>query len=345
MKLFIAAPDIYARDAVGNHCFAIARAGRRTGHEVELYAKNFDRGGEVAPIDQLFDKIQRSDVLFVSYSIFDPFLDKLLALPGRKVCYFHGVTPPELLREFEPETADLCERSIKQFGQLAKFDLVIANSRFTARSLERYVLSAGIRIIPPVTADMPLFNHASTRASAGTMNPNLLVVGRVVPHKRIEDAIEILAGLSDRQLPATLSVVGSAPNRVYFESLMERIQSLGLEASISFKGLVDESELCRCFDQTWALLSVSKHEGFCVPVLEALHLGIPVFVRSGTAASELGVGAIAEFEDLNRACDLIKSVFKDQARQNAMVYAGRQCASELLFQTHDRTLMNIITGD
>jgi hypothetical protein len=99
MKLRICAPDIFAGDAVGNHCIGIARMAMRLGMDAELYAQRFD--ATVLPIHPLLDLLQQvdaDDLLLVSYSIFDPFLEQLLALPCRKLCYFHGVTDPDLLR-------------------------------------------------------------------------------------------------------------------------------------------------------------------------------------------------------------------------------------------------------
>jgi glycosyltransferase involved in cell wall biosynthesis len=56
---------------------------------------------------------------------------------------------------------------------------------------------------------------------------------------------------------------------------------------VDFKGMLDDADLFECYESTSALLAMSRHEGFCVPVLEVMHFGKPVFVRGGTAAEEI----------------------------------------------------------
>ncbi|CAI8697257.1 glycosyltransferase [Burkholderia pyrrocinia] len=344
MRLFIAAPDIFPGDAVGNHCFGVARVARRLGYDVSLHAQHY--AGNVEPMEALFDTITADDTLWVSYSIHDPLLERLLALPAKKLCYFHGVTSPELLREFEPVTADLCEKSIEQFPRLARFGSTLANSRFTAGSLAPHIAPDDVRILPPVAADMAVFRHVSPpRAERAAGAPFVLVVvGRVVPHKRIEDAIEIVASVRERGIDARLQVIGTAPNGQYAGFLVERAQALGVAPFVEFAGMVDDANLFDRFDRADALLSVSRHEGFCVPVLEAMHLGLPSFVLDGTAASEVGAGAAFIFGSLSEAADAIASVAADSALAARAAASGKRRAAALLDQTSDEVFRAILSS-
>ena len=288
MKLHVCAPDIFAGDAVGNHCLGLARAARRLGVDAQVYAQRYDVGTmEVRPFDELFASVAPDDVVLLSYSIFDPYVEQLLALPCRKLCYFHGVTDPQLLRELEPRTAQLCDKALAQLPLLRGFDVVIANSLNTAESLAGVVRAAAVKVIPPVFADMPAFLRKPASATRELREPNLLMVGRVVPHKRVEDAIDILALLQQREFAASLTIVGNAPNYDYLKLLINRARKLGVLERVDFKGMLDDADLFECYDTISALLAMSRHEGFCVPVLEAMHFGKPVFVRGGTAAQEI----------------------------------------------------------
>jgi glycosyltransferase involved in cell wall biosynthesis len=288
MKLRICAPDIFAGDAVGNHCIGTARMAIRLGIDAEIYAQRFDATVlPIQPLLNLFEQIDADDLLLVSYSIFDPYLEQLLALPCRKLCYFHGVTDPDLLREFEPRTADLCEASLAQFPLLSRFESVVANSRSTARGLAEWIDPASMKVVPPVFADMPAFQRSPTGQMQHRLQPDLVVVGRVVPHKRVEDAIAVLALLHKRKLEFTLSVIGSMPNYDYSKFLINHARSLGVLDRVNFTGMMDDEDLLDSYNASIGLLAMSRHEGFCVPVLEAMHFGKPVFVRGGTAAQEL----------------------------------------------------------
>lgn len=341
MTLFIAAPDIHVGDAVGNHCLGIARAAQRLGVPARACAKHFT--GDVEPLDTLFEQIQPQDTLLVSYSIYDPMLERLLALENRKLCYFHGVTEPELLREFEPVTADLCARSLEQYPLLRQFDLVMANSRLTAASLAPHLRADEILVIPPVWPDMPLFRHVPAEQAQRTGPLTLLVVGRVVPHKRVEDAIEILALVREAGVDAKLEIVGGAPNGVYLAFLRERAAQRRVAEHVEITGMIDDENLFARFDRAGALLSVSQHEGFCVPVLEAMHLGVPTFVRSGTAASEVGAEATVSFDTLDQARAAILQLHGDPARRVAMVDAGKRRAEAVLAQADDKALAAVLS--
>lgn len=288
MKLLICAPDIFSGDAVGNHCLGLARTARRLGLDVQLYAQGYDAGTpDIRPFDDLFARASKDDIVLLSYSIYEPFLERLLKLDCRKICYFHGVTDPQLLRDLEPRTAKFCEMALAQLPLLARFDTVIANSDNTAKSISDVLNSMVVKIIPPVFADMPAFRREPAVDRHVPAVPNMLVVGRVVPHKRIEDAIDILALLQQHKLDATLSIVGSSPNYEYLKFLINHARKLGVLGRVDFKGMLDDADLFECYDRASVLLAMSRHEGFCVPVLEAMHFGKPVFVRGGTAAQEI----------------------------------------------------------
>ncbi|WP_322103448.1 glycosyltransferase [Paraburkholderia sp. J41] len=343
MRLFIAAPDIFPGDAVGNHCLGIARAARRLGWEAQAYAQRF--AGDVQPIELLFDEVQPHDTLWVSYSIHDPLLERLLALPARKICYFHGVTLPELLREFEPVTADLCAKSIEQFPLLAGFERVIANSRFTARSLSGSVPSEQIDVMPPVCPDMPVFLRAATRAATTPRDGlRLLCVGRVVPHKRVEDAIDIVARAHELGVKATLRIVGSTPNGAYAHFLLERARQIGVGEVVELAGVLDDDTLLAEFNAADALLTVSQHEGFCVPVLEAMHLGLPCLVRTGTAASEVAAGCALEFTTCEEAASALRTMAQDGEVAARLAAAGKRRADDLIELTRDEVLRQILGG-
>ncbi|MFM0328573.1 glycosyltransferase [Paraburkholderia strydomiana] len=288
MTLHICAPDIFSGDAVGNHCLGIDRAARRLGLGVKLYAQRYDAGiFDVQPLDHLIASVARDDIVLLCYSIFDPYLERILALDCRKICYFHGVTDPQLLRELEPRTALLCEKAVDQLPLLAGFDLVAANSTNTAAGLSGVMDVAKVKVIPPVFADMPVFKRKLMPAVATSIEPNLLMVGRVVPHKRLEDGINVLASLQERGFSATLTIVGSLPNYDYLKLLINHARRLSVLERVDFKGMLDDADLVESYQTANALLAMSRHEGFCVPVLEAMHFGKPVFVRGGTAAEEI----------------------------------------------------------
>jgi glycosyltransferase involved in cell wall biosynthesis len=347
MRLLICAPDIFEGDAVGNHCLGLAAMAERAGWESRAYAKDFDAAiSKVRPIETLFAEATSEDLLYVSYSIFAPNLDRLLALPCRKICYYHGITDPALLREFEPVTADLCEQAFLQLPKLAGFDLIVTNSKHVAQDLAPYVDIASIVVIPPVFETLPtLADSAVARPTPDLFN--MLVLGRVVPHKRVEDAIEVLAHVVEGGVDATMTIVGTMPNYDYSKFLLKRARALGVLTRIDFTGMVDDADLLSSYDRASLLLSMSRHEGFCIPALEAMHRGIPAVVRAGHAAAEVvnDAGLVSDIsETAEQIAARIIALRNDASRWNALTQHARERAGNLLQLTSWRHWSEVFDG-
>ena len=285
MRLNIIAPDIWKKDAVGNFCLDLSKLLVENSIKVSLYAQNFSK--EETPninhLDDFFENINENDVIFLSYSIYDKYLEQILELPNKKVCYFHGVTPAHLLEEFEPITAELCRKSVEQFSLLNKFDKVIANSVFIADDLKKYI-KKDIDVLPPVFPSRFLFNK---KVEVVQKNKDFLVVGRVVPHKKVENAINLFIKIKEIIPEANLIIIGSMPNHIYNEFLYDEVRKSKLSDCIELKGVVSDDELDNLYKYSYGFINASLHEGFCIPVLEALYYGLNIFVQKGHAAEEL----------------------------------------------------------
>lgn len=292
----ILAPDIWQRDAVGNFCLDLAELLQKAGKACALYAQHYsnDETPIISNMDEFFTAVQSEDTVFLSYSIYDLYLERIIALPNRKVCYFHGVTPPELLEEFEPITAELCRKSITQFSLLKAFDVLIANSHYTASMLQTYVGDKIIEVAPPVFATRQL----ASVPEIVEKDPNLfLVVGRVVSHKKIEDALTIFAHALTQLPSAQMLIIGEAPNHVYNEFLARETERLGLNTQVTFVGKVDDDALRAYYQKASFLINASLHEGYGIPVLEAMHYGLYPIVRGGNAMEEVVGDAGHIFDD------------------------------------------------
>jgi len=291
-RLFVAAPDIADGDAVGNHCLGIGKAGQRLGYEVKFFARSHKTDqAKVHPIEELPALARPEDCLFLSYSIYEPILLDLLNCQAWKVAYFNGVTPAELLEPYDRITADLCRAAINQLGQLDRCDRMLSNSQLSASVLKRHGVSKPVTIIPPFTQDIRLVvpTRPSPVKKAWNANQdrlaNLLMVGRVVPHKSIEEAIEAVGLLIRSGIQAQLEIVGSTPCTEYLRSLKALVNRNSLQTAIKFLGHLSEEEKSNCYQRADIFIQCSRHEGFCVPLFEAMHCGLPMVVSPETAAT------------------------------------------------------------
>ncbi|MGH7818736.1 MAG: glycosyltransferase, partial [Candidatus Binatia bacterium] len=162
---------------------------------------------------------------------------------------------------------------------------------------------------------------------------NFLHVGRLVPNKRLEDVLKIFYFYRKRVDPdARLFLIGiDTDMEIYSFALRQMIHDIGLKGVV-FPGRVTERELVSYYRIADVYLCMSEHEGFCVPLLEAMHFGVPVIAYAAGAVPEtLGdAGALATRKDFSELAELAALLCSDQRLRGAMVAAGRERVREYL---------------
>jgi glycosyltransferase involved in cell wall biosynthesis len=324
-------------DAVGNFCLDLADCLGIAGFPTKLYAINLPPwlSGKVGKISDLFQNIRPHDLLIVSYSTYDTRLSDILKLPNPKVCYFHGVTPPGLLEKFDPSTAEVCRKSTTQFPQLAMFDVVMANSLFTSSVLAPYMANRPVGIAPPI---FPPRLEKIVRLCAAHDDADgltLLFVGRVAPHKRIGELFHVLAEIRRSEPSARLVVVGKGTNQRYLDFLRNYAARLRIpQDKIVLTGRVSDADLAQRYLSADAFLCMSLHEGFGIPVLEAMAFGLPVFIRDGNATAEVTGDSGIRFQgnDYSAIANLILRTLSDRETLAGIVHRGHLRHQSLIQQ-------------
>jgi glycosyltransferase involved in cell wall biosynthesis len=254
-------------------------------------------------------KAEPGDVLLLHYSAFAPRIERVLELPNRKILLSHNVTPARWLWAHEPMTAVQCALGRAQLPRYVEHcELFAADSAFNAAEL-RAVGAAEVDVLP-VLAD-PARLGAPGQEPTGP--PHLLFVGRLMPHKRQDEVIRALALYRAEHAPdARLTLVGEPLNRDYgarLKALAERLAP----GAVTFERSLSPAELADRYRAAHAFVCLSEHEGFCIPVLEALHFGVPVVARPFGAVPEIAGNAalLAEDADLAVIAELIHLAVSD----------------------------------
>ncbi|WP_461166986.1 glycosyltransferase family 4 protein [Tsukamurella serpentis] len=102
--------------------------------------------------------------------------------------------------------------------------------------------------------------------------PRMVVLSRLVPHKQIEDALDVLARLRHRVPELHLDVIGSG---WWDEHLYAHAQRLGVQDSVTFHGHVSEERKHRLLSQAWVHVMPSRKEGWGITVIEAAQHAVP----------------------------------------------------------------------
>jgi glycosyltransferase involved in cell wall biosynthesis len=282
-------PDALRGDAITNHALSIRDHLRSAGFASEVYAKRRDEAmaREVKPFDGA--KIDPSAGLIYHHSIGSDVTTVAIAHAGAKCLVYHNITPAEFYAPYRPGFAWLLEAGRASLRRLARhFACSVGDSAFNATELEACgFASPGVL---PIIVSPDRWNVAPDEALMNELQDgrtNLLFVGRVAPNKRQDALAEIFAEYVRLDERARLVVAGEGDDAdPYFRHLLRRVRQLGLARRVLLTGHVSEAALLAYYRTAHLYLSPSEHEGFGVPLVEAMWFDVPVVARRGTAVNE-----------------------------------------------------------
>lgn len=326
-KIHIMARDIVQRDAVGNYCLQTGNYLKSDGWDVTFWAdhfRNIDLSNDIQNFmrSEFLNTAQSEDILIYHFSIGDPFLRHLKNFSGTKILYFHNITPPDIIDPSDELTRANCQMGYDQLGLLTMFDAVFANSKYTAELLPNLTeLNSAklLEILPPV-ADISRWNNIEqieTNNQTETSQPdtNLIYVGRLVPNKGIEKLLHLFDYIS-RLGNYMLNIVGGPADSPYLRACKETSQKINENSNseIFFHHDITDEELKALYLRADGAITMSRHEGFCVPALDALFFNIPFFSTELPALSDvLGKAAIQlKTSELEKTASEIHAAYQDQ---------------------------------
>jgi len=324
-------PVLAPGDAMSNHVFALQRRLRDWGHEAHAYAIEAKAGtDEVLPYRRLFRDVRPDDLVLLHFSMGNEVFTQLAKLRARKVLVYHNITPAEFFRGINAHAATYARLGRRQLAELAPaMELAIGVSEYNQRELDAagYARTAHVPILIDWRAyDTPPDDAVMARWAG--VGPLLLFVGRVAPHKRQDDLIRMLAYYRACIDPnARLVLVGGYRDQPqYHARLVELVKALHLEPAVAFAGAVSTPELVAYFRRASAFVSLSEHEGFGVPLLEAMRFDVPVIAFDAAAVGETvgSAGVLLKERDLAQAAEAVGLVLERPELREQLVAAGRE---------------------
>lgn len=325
-------PVLSAGDAMSDHIFALRSRFRAWGYASDAFcveAKG-DLAAETRPYRELFRGTTPGDLLVLHFSMGHEAYDQLVKLPARKALVFHNITPPQFFVGVNSHAAAYARLGNRQLKALApKIDIAIGVSEFDRRALvdAGYAHTATV----PILIDWSRLDVEPADEVRGLlhgMKTKLLFVGRISPNKRQDDLIRMLAYYRRCIDPdAILILVGSHRDQPeYYSRLKALAESLGLTGAVRFTGAVSAAELVAYYREASCFVSLSEHEGFGVPLLEAMYLGTPVVAFDAAAVGETvgDAGVLLKRKDLAEAAEACAIVNEDLGWRQRLVDAGHR---------------------
>lgn len=287
-------------DAITDQMLLIRGILRDSGFESDIYAEYIVDGlkDEIRPVTDL--RSDASDILIVHHSMVVRCFEKIVAQPCKKILIYHNITPEHFFDDIGLKKC-VNEGLVQTRLYRDHVDYVIADSNYNRRQL----LDMGYSRVDvmPVQINVGRLKSASgsrTVQRRCSKEVNFLFVGRVVQNKRQDDVIRVFQ-VYNRYFNerSHLYLVGDDGNLGYVEYLKSLCRRLGVENRVTFTGKVSESDLRAYYDAADVFLCMSEHEGFGVPLLEAMSLRTPVVAYDSSAVRETMDGAGVLCSDKN----------------------------------------------
>ena len=271
-------------------------------------------------------------LLLVHFSWAIRFFDWLDGLQCRKILIFHNITPGEYFSE-GGELADLADVSWQQLATLRpRMIASLANSRYSAAQLGRlgYERPTALPLlIDPDTLARGAVDEVTEKALHADDAVKILFVGRIVTNKRQDQLLEVVRHLKrdgHPRAPHLFLAGGVGAGDPFGDELAARARDLGIADCVSFLGKVSDAELRALYRGCDVFLSLSEHEGFCVPLIEAMASDLPVVALASSAVSEtVGCGGLLlENDDPATVAGVVRTIADEPELRRRLILAGRE---------------------
>lgn len=328
-------PAAHRGDAVGDSARRVRALVRALGHESEIFALSIDEDlrDDIRPFEE--PAARRADVVLYHYALPSRLSEAFARVDGFRVLHYHNVTPAHFFAPYDADIARLAALGREELASLPDAtDLAVGVSEFNRLELE----ALGFRRtgVLPLALDLDRLAQAPPRPALekilGDGLKNFLFVGRIAPNKKIEDHIrlaEFYKRYVDTQYRFVFVGRTEAVPRYYaaIRGLVVEYKMLG--ERFLFSGAVPDAELAAYYRHASVYVSLSEHEGFCVPLVEAMAMQVPVLAFGAAAIPETLAGAGVMFypKDLEFAAELLAELAYNR-RLRERVVAGQRARLE-----------------
>ena len=325
-------PNLHYGDAVGNSTLALHRFLLAQGVESRVVAMECDAAIRDQAILFRDYRPDTASLKILHFAIPSPLSDFFLELEGKKAMIYHNITPSRFFVGLSDPLVRITAAGREQLKKLDRcFDLAIGDSTYNADEL-RELGFANVRVFP-LLVNLQDYDQPYNRAYLELLKnerKNILFAGRISPNKKIEDLIKTVFFYKKYISPAVRLVVAGNTNSlpkytIALQDLASRFHLTGED--VFFTGHLPQDEFLAVYRLADVFLSMSEHEGFCLPLLESCYFQVPVLAFDAAAVAETldGAGILFNDKDPARVSGLIEQVLeKEPLRQRLRAQAAQR---------------------
>jgi len=294
--------------------------------------------------------------VILHYSIASPLNDLFMATESvERVVIYHNLTPPRWFANYNSRVYQDLQRGVIELPSIINAaDLVLADSEFNRDELAQFT-NRSISVLP-LPLDLEKWSVPANGGIAAVLKAkgevNLLHVGRLAPNKCVEDIIKSFYFYRHKIQPRSkLWLIGiDIDTEIYSFELRRLISRFNLKDSVELVGAVADGELRSFYENCDVYLCMSEHEGFCLPLLEAMYFRLPVIAYGACAVPETlgGAGVLVQQKAHAEIAEVVNLLVTDQAARSKIIEAGEKRIrdfSEAQFdKLLDERLLNQLVG-
>tara|TARA_B100000902_G_scaffold2471_3_gene3129 strand:+ start:91 stop:1140 length:1050 start_codon:yes stop_codon:yes gene_type:complete len=341
-------PTFHAHDALGQHTKELHHLVEKLGFRSCIWSPEKKRSTPARNAKRFRAK-NSDDVLIYQAATGSSLVDKIIQSDARLVVNYHNITPARYFDQWSSELALELREGRQQLAQLVdRTSLAIADSEYNAAELRSLGFS-NIEVIP-VLFKLGERTKKEERLETVQNGSQWLFVGRLVPNKAQHDLIAAFAiyrEFYDPQAKLVLLGVGLAS---YEKAIKDLIYELNLQGSIKMVGAVTDQAKRDYFSSSDIYVSLSEHEGFGIPLIEAMHYGVPVVAYDAAAVKETlnGEGLLLDSKAPTEVAAVVNEILQDSNMFSNLVSGGHRRSEEISFQanleTYRTSLLSLISN-
>ena len=324
MEIHQILPALSYGDAVSNDAIEIRNALRNMGYVSNIYAKYIHE--KISNVAYPLKKYKKNinNIVIYHFSLGDLDVTKFVKLlPDTKVLIYHNITPYHYFKGINDELAQICRNGRYELKSLSKdIKLALADSEYNRNELldneftNTHVL--------PILVDFSKYDSIPNNKIIEKFDDdyvNLLFVGRIAPNKKQEDLIKTFFFYKRINPKCRLFIVGSPKGMdKYYAKLQFLIEKLDLN-DVFLTGNVKFKDLLAYYKIADVFISMSEHEGFCVPLVEAMYFQVPIIAYNSTAIPDTlnHAGILINKKNYIEIAEMVESIVKDHDLQTRLI--------------------------
>ncbi len=343
-RLDLLVPELAPHDATGTHTLLLRDLLVEHGATVRFVTQ------VPAEVDEPFvlaaDWDDPAPTIILQHGIGSFVADAVITRRLPVIVNYHNITPIEFVEPWTPDLISGLRWGRSQLDQLAPIAVRgIGDSAYNAAEM-RAVGFDDVRVSPVLWHFEPDATAPEDVSTGVDGSATVLFVGRVAANKCHEDLLAAFALVHDRHPDARLALVGSPASADYQRSLDDYAARLGISEVVEFTGAVSDAELRSRYRTADVFLCLSEHEGFCVPIVEAMAAGVPVVAHAAAAVPETVAGAGIVLADKRPAtvAAAVGRLLDDADLRRALTEAGRRRAADFALEESRRRMLLALDG-